>query len=371
MERDLEDARDKARDFQVEAVVVVEEEDAPVAEECPICMLSYTVGLNLTLCCSKGVCTECFLQIKPFNARAAPCPFCNRAGLYVVYRGPRAADEVRARIAEARTAAKAERAARAQEVAADRERFRRLSAAPAPVPSPGSTPAGSPYGSPASNTAAAFLSSRARSATTSDAPTAVASTSASGLPVHYFGSSPLAPGSRAMLSAAAVEQMMIDEAIRRSLAAEEAAADAGATPVPTSTTPPTTPSTPSTPAGGTSRAHRRVRRTSVVSSSDQASTAGSDVAGSGTLRRSSLADESTDSLSAASPATGAATSPSGSQSTSIASSTSSSPVPTHRSLSSSSSSTNRRRHKKKTKKGSTASVSPSSPSDRESFSGEQ
>jgi len=33
-------------------------------EECPICLLYYPGGLNRSLCCKKGVCSECFLQLK-------------------------------------------------------------------------------------------------------------------------------------------------------------------------------------------------------------------------------------------------------------------------------------------------------------------
>ncbi|KAM3241406.1 hypothetical protein ACQJBY_054400 [Aegilops geniculata] len=33
-------------------------------EECPICFLYYP-SLNRSKCCSKGICTECFLQMKP------------------------------------------------------------------------------------------------------------------------------------------------------------------------------------------------------------------------------------------------------------------------------------------------------------------
>mmetsp|Transcript_6647 Transcript_6647/g.24661 ORF Transcript_6647/g.24661 Transcript_6647/m.24661 type:complete len:608 (-) Transcript_6647:1138-2961(-) len=54
-------------------------------EECPICFLSYP-GLNRCSCCGKGLCTECFIQIKtpPPNARAQ-CPFCKVRGYTVRY----------------------------------------------------------------------------------------------------------------------------------------------------------------------------------------------------------------------------------------------------------------------------------------------
>ena len=32
-------------------------------EECPICFLNYP-ALNRSKCCGKGICTECFLQLK-------------------------------------------------------------------------------------------------------------------------------------------------------------------------------------------------------------------------------------------------------------------------------------------------------------------
>jgi len=56
-------------------------------EECPICFLFYTGGLNRSLCCRKGICTECFLQIQPPTGTAV-CPFCNREHLIVKFSGP-------------------------------------------------------------------------------------------------------------------------------------------------------------------------------------------------------------------------------------------------------------------------------------------
>lgn len=38
-------------------------------EECPICMLRYP-ALNRSTCCRQGICTECFLQVKPRDTPA-------------------------------------------------------------------------------------------------------------------------------------------------------------------------------------------------------------------------------------------------------------------------------------------------------------
>jgi len=61
-------------------------------EECPICFLYYPGGLNRSICCRKGLCTECFLQIKRPNF-PVNCPFCNHSAFAVVYTGPRSKEE--------------------------------------------------------------------------------------------------------------------------------------------------------------------------------------------------------------------------------------------------------------------------------------
>ncbi|KAL2523491.1 RING/U-box superfamily protein [Abeliophyllum distichum] len=56
-------------------------------EDCPICFLYYP-SLNRSRCCMKGICTECFLQMKtPNSTRPTQCPFCNTSNYAVEYRG--------------------------------------------------------------------------------------------------------------------------------------------------------------------------------------------------------------------------------------------------------------------------------------------
>ncbi|XP_039125997.1 E3 ubiquitin-protein ligase GW2-like isoform X2 [Dioscorea cayenensis subsp. rotundata] len=62
-------------------------------EECPICFLYYP-SLNRSRCCLKGICTECFLQMKPQqSARPTQCPFCKTSNYAVEYRGVRTKEE--------------------------------------------------------------------------------------------------------------------------------------------------------------------------------------------------------------------------------------------------------------------------------------
>lgn len=62
-------------------------------EECPICFLYYP-SLNRSRCCMKGICTECFLQMKaPNSARPTQCPFCKTSNYAVEYRGVRTKEE--------------------------------------------------------------------------------------------------------------------------------------------------------------------------------------------------------------------------------------------------------------------------------------
>ncbi|KAL3503011.1 hypothetical protein ACH5RR_037460 [Cinchona calisaya] len=62
-------------------------------EECPICFLYYP-SLNRSRCCTKGICTECFLQMKtPNSTRPTQCPFCKTLNYAVEYRGAKTKEE--------------------------------------------------------------------------------------------------------------------------------------------------------------------------------------------------------------------------------------------------------------------------------------
>ncbi|XXG90412.1 hypothetical protein AAC387_Pa12g2186 [Persea americana] len=62
-------------------------------EECPICFLYYP-SLNRSRCCMKGICTECFLQMKPpHSARPTQCPFCKASVYAVEFRGVKTKEE--------------------------------------------------------------------------------------------------------------------------------------------------------------------------------------------------------------------------------------------------------------------------------------
>ncbi|KAF4393014.1 hypothetical protein G4B88_012009 [Cannabis sativa] len=70
-----------------------EEELVCDLEECPICFLYYP-SLNRSRCCTKGICTECFLQMKvPNSTRPTQCPFCKTSNYAVEYRGVKTKEE--------------------------------------------------------------------------------------------------------------------------------------------------------------------------------------------------------------------------------------------------------------------------------------
>lgn len=70
-----------------------DEETAYDREECPICFLYYP-SLNRSRCCTKSICTECFLQMKvPNSTRPTQCPFCKTANYAVEYRGVKSKEE--------------------------------------------------------------------------------------------------------------------------------------------------------------------------------------------------------------------------------------------------------------------------------------
>ncbi|XP_073312133.1 E3 ubiquitin-protein ligase DA2L-like isoform X1 [Primulina huaijiensis] len=73
-------------------------------EECPICFLFYP-SLNRSRCCMKGICTECFLQMRTPNStrpthtpgsaylNSERCPFCKTSNYAVEYRGVKTKEE--------------------------------------------------------------------------------------------------------------------------------------------------------------------------------------------------------------------------------------------------------------------------------------
>ncbi|XP_061355560.1 E3 ubiquitin-protein ligase DA2L-like [Gastrolobium bilobum] len=70
-----------------------DEETAYDLEECPICFLYYP-SLNRSRCCTKSICTECFLQMRvPNSTRPTQCPFCKTANYAVEYRGVKSKEE--------------------------------------------------------------------------------------------------------------------------------------------------------------------------------------------------------------------------------------------------------------------------------------
>lgn len=70
-----------------------DDESGQDLEECPICFLFYP-SLNRSRCCTKGICTECFLQMKtPNSTRPTQCPFCKTLNYAVEYRGVKTKEE--------------------------------------------------------------------------------------------------------------------------------------------------------------------------------------------------------------------------------------------------------------------------------------
>ncbi|KAI7830787.1 hypothetical protein BX661DRAFT_180085 [Kickxella alabastrina] len=60
--------------------------------ECPICFLYYPQNINYTRCCHKPLCTECFVQIKRKldDGLITPthCPYCVEVNLGIIYYAP-------------------------------------------------------------------------------------------------------------------------------------------------------------------------------------------------------------------------------------------------------------------------------------------
>ncbi|KAL8087915.1 E3 ubiquitin-protein ligase DA2L-like [Apium graveolens] len=94
-------------------------------EECPICFLYYP-SLNRSRCCMKGICTECFLQMKtPNSARPTQCPFCKTSNYAVEYRGVKTKEEKGIEQIEEQRVIEAKIRMRQQELQDDEERMQK------------------------------------------------------------------------------------------------------------------------------------------------------------------------------------------------------------------------------------------------------
>lgn len=94
-------------------------------EECPICFLYYP-SLNRSRCCLKGICTECFLQMKPpHSTRPTQCPYCKTPNYAVEYRGERTREERGLEQIEEQKVIEAQIRVRHQEILDEQERMKR------------------------------------------------------------------------------------------------------------------------------------------------------------------------------------------------------------------------------------------------------
>jgi len=129
-------------------------------EDCPICFLMYP-AVNRSRCCGKGICTECFLQVKPRRGEtSALCPFCKAPCYAVEYRGPKSPEEHEAeRIEQQRVIEHMIRST--QDGATPAASAAELQASPPPMPTRGPPAAGQAHEKRSVCTAAAASSSHA------------------------------------------------------------------------------------------------------------------------------------------------------------------------------------------------------------------
>lgn len=136
---------------------IPDEEATIYAEECPICLNFLVGGLNRAMCCSKGVCTACFLTIKKTPETPFGCPFCLVPNFDVKYRGPKTQKQIETELEDQRSVDALRKKIRDEEIEADRlreekrqkereERSKSISIASVPKTPPNSPaiPLGSP-----------------------------------------------------------------------------------------------------------------------------------------------------------------------------------------------------------------------------------
>jgi hypothetical protein len=101
----------------------IDDADATVdAEECPICLNFLIGGLNRGKCCSKGVCTPCFLTIKKTPETPFGCPFCLVPNFEVQYKGPKTKEQIDSELEDQRKVDELRKKMRDEEIEADRQR---------------------------------------------------------------------------------------------------------------------------------------------------------------------------------------------------------------------------------------------------------
>uniref|UniRef100_A0A0D9WM31 RING-type domain-containing protein n=1 Tax=Leersia perrieri TaxID=77586 RepID=A0A0D9WM31_9ORYZ len=101
----------------------------PDLDECPICFLFYP-SLNRSKCCAKGICTECFLQMRtPTSCRPTQCPYCKMVSYAVEYRGVKTKEEKGNEQIEEQRVIEAQIRMRQQELQDDAERMKKKQAA--------------------------------------------------------------------------------------------------------------------------------------------------------------------------------------------------------------------------------------------------
>lgn len=111
-------------DKKVSPLFPGKEDPGENTDECPICLLYYTGGLNKAKCCRQEICTECLLQIKRpgLSLDDITCPFCNISRFATTFSGPKSAGERQRERRETEKVERLEAQMREAEKSRDRKR---------------------------------------------------------------------------------------------------------------------------------------------------------------------------------------------------------------------------------------------------------
>jgi len=100
-----------------------EESTHPFDEECPICMMYYSGGLNRARCCKKPICTECYFSIRPPGPTSpVDCPFCQQPNYITSFTGPLSDEERKKQEEELAKVKELENKMKLEEIERDRAR---------------------------------------------------------------------------------------------------------------------------------------------------------------------------------------------------------------------------------------------------------
>jgi hypothetical protein len=105
-------------------------------EECTLCMLYYSTGLNSCQQCHQGMCSDCFANLIDPTPKNSKCPFCDHGPFEIHFKGRKSTEELAAIREEEEKMKRIERAQLDAAIRAEEERMARKGRGESPSATP-------------------------------------------------------------------------------------------------------------------------------------------------------------------------------------------------------------------------------------------